>query len=505
MSREWSNEQRAVFDFFAMGTGNCVVEAFAGTGKTTTILEAMKYASAQRPLLCAFNKRIADEMKAKCGGAFEVKTLHGVGFGIIRRYWDNARVDQKRSYDLARAAAGIDAPDAIVKKVQKLAGLGKGAGVHPDDTKIWDTILNLSIIHDCEPDDEWIDAGWTAERVCQLAILAMQRARQVDDDGACIDFDDMIYLPLANGWARPMHDLVIVDEAQDMNPTQLELARRVCRPDGRIVVVGDRRQAIYSFRGADSNAIERMKTELSAQVLKLTTTYRCGKAIVEQARKIVPDFNAHESNGAGEVKVLASGLDALVAAAEIGDFVLSRKNAPLVRVCLALLRKGKAARIEGRDVAASLRSIVKRWNKVRNVEQLLERIDRWKEREIAKAKKHGDTPATQEKCNTVTDQAEVLKALCEGIATPAELEARLTTMFGDSETDRRPTIVCSSIHRSKGLEADRVFILRETLYPNRMRALALKLPSEPDPIEEQNLEYVAVTRAKRTLVWATLQ
>lgn len=500
MSRNWSDEQLAIFGFFRDGRGNLVCRARAGTGKTTTILEGIKHAPERARIVCAFNKRIADELRAKVDGAAEVKTLHGIGFSVIQRYWEGVRLDDKRGWELAREAAGEQSPDDMIKKVAKLAGIGKGTGIHPDDPELYDELLELGIRFDIEPDDEWIEAGWTLERVAQCAILAMQKAREREERPR-IDFDDMIYLPLANRWARPRYDLVVVDEAQDMNAAQLELAQRVCMEHGRIVVVGDDRQAIYGFRGADSNALDRLKTALKAKELSLTTTYRCGKAIVSLAQRLVPDFRAHESNGPGEVTTLGHGIAPLLEAAELGDFVLSRKNAPLVRVCLRLLRKGKAARIEGRDVASQLKTIVTRWKGVRNVEQLVDRIERWKEKEHARAMKHGDTPATQEKIAQINDQAEVLNALCDGIALPDELLARLETMFGDSDTDRRPMVVCSSIHRSKGLEADRVFILKETLYPNRAWDKKRGEDPGPDPIEEQNLEYVAITRAKKTLVW----
>ena len=74
---------------------------------------------------------------------------------------------------------------------------------------------------------------------------------------AVIDFDDMIWLPVALNLPIPMtFDFLIVDEYQDSNITQQELALRFC-PSGRMVIVGDRYQSIYQFRGADTMAIPR--------------------------------------------------------------------------------------------------------------------------------------------------------------------------------------------------------------------------------------------------------
>ena len=73
------------------------------------------------------------------------------------------------------------------------------------------------------------------------------------------------------------------------------------KPTERITVVGDNRQAIFGFRGADSNSLDRLKQELNADELGLTRTYRCGKVIVERAQGFVPDLEADENNPDGEI------------------------------------------------------------------------------------------------------------------------------------------------------------------------------------------------------------
>jgi superfamily I DNA/RNA helicase len=124
------------------------------------------------------------------------------------------------------------------------------------------------------------DEGWTVEVVADIAMKAMDYACEKD---GTLDFDDMIFVPLRNGWVRAKYELVIIDEAQDMNASQLMLAMKVCKKGGRIAVVGDDRQAIYGFRGADSNSLDRLKGELVAHELGLTITYRCPKTVVAAA------------------------------------------------------------------------------------------------------------------------------------------------------------------------------------------------------------------------------
>lgn len=514
MSRVWSAQQLAVFDWFKEPSGtspNLMVRARAGTGKTTTIIEACSRAPEREQLLAAFNKKIAKELETKvreAGGCAEAKTLHGVGYSIIGRYWERCKVDARRGYDLAKQAAGDQAPDDMITKIAKVASLAKGMiadlGAMQDADEMIEALTEIAVLFGHEPDDTWQADGWTTERVCGYAYQAMGLALHRDEQGPRIDFDDMIYLPVANGWAKPRYDLVVIDEAQDMNATQIKLALSVCTENGRVAVVGDDRQAIYGFRGADSSALDRLKKELQAHELGLTTTYRCGKAIVAHAQQLVPDFQAGADNAEGVIENLH--MSQLVTTADLGDFVLSRKNAPLVSVCLKLLRAGKAARIEGKDVAAGLKAIVRRW-KPRSLQALVDQIEKWRDREVAKLEAKR-THTTDDRIETIRDQAEILLALCDGLGNPAELMTRLDTMFGDSQDDPRPAVVCSSIHRSKGLEAHRVFILKNTLYPNRKFIMkrdgcteAAALQRARQVIEEQNLEYVACTRAKAVLVW----
>lgn len=509
MSRNWSEQQQAIFGWFESGAGNLVVRARAGTGKTTTIIEAVKRAPERDVLLCAFNKRIAKELQAKVAannGGAEVKTLHGVGFTIVQRYWERCNVDANRGFKLAQTAAGDQAPDEMIRKIVKLAGIGKGVLTNFRDREVSLEVLeDLAGRFDLEPDDQWKQDGWDTPKIARLAWQAMELATHRDEGARpTCDFDDMLFLPLANNWAQPRYDMVVVDEAQDMSAAQLELAQRVRRDIGRTAVVGDDRQAIYGFRGADSTALDRLKRELDAAELGLTCTYRCGKAIVAYAQTLVPDFRAAETNGQGMIETLHE--TQLVATAAVGDFILSRKNAPLVSICLRILRAGKPARIEGKDVAAGLKAIVKRW-KPRSMAALLDAIERWEIREIEKIE---DDPKKKNTADdlieNVRDKAAILRALCDGLTNPAELMTRLDTLFGDSEEDRRPAIVCSSIHKSKGLEAQRVFVLKNTLYPQRKRMAKDGLApfiSKSAELEEQNLEYVAVTRAIDRLVWVS--
>ncbi len=292
MSKAWSEQQQQIFTWARIGEGNLVVRARAGTGKTTTIIEAIDHAKESSILLAAFNKRIAGElqMRVSTPGA-TAKTLHSVGFSIVRRFWRGVQLDGRRGERLAQAATGPAAPEEVVKLVAAIASLGKAVG-STDET----VLAQLAVARDKEPTEDMEDMGFGLARVCAAASVAMELSLgQLDEEkgSPVCDFDDMVWIPVANKWVLPQYGLVVVDEAQDMNPTQLELAMSSARL--RVCVVGDDRQAIYGFRGAKTNAIDWMNGLLNAQEIGLTTTYRCATSIVSLAQALVPDFMAGAS------------------------------------------------------------------------------------------------------------------------------------------------------------------------------------------------------------------
>lgn len=486
---QWSIQQQSVFEWFKSGSGNLVVRARAGTGKTTTIIEAITHAPEARVLLCAFNKRIATELQSRLSNPrAQAQTLHSVGFGIVRRYWEGVKVStgNDRAWALAKAAAGEQAPDPMLRLVAKLHTLAREMA--PLAQK-WETLYDIAIAHDCLPDEDWEEEGWDAEHLCRMALQAMVIAAKRKPTDTGIDFADMLFLPVRNQWLTARFDLVVVDEAQDMNSCQLLIAQGVCK--GRMAVVGDDRQAIYGFRGADSGSIDRLSSELDATELPLTITYRCGKNIVAEAQRIVPDFEAGPDNQMGEIRRLP--FKGLVDECQVGDFILSRKNAPLVSVALRVLRSGKRCKIEGRDIGAGLLALIKKLTKGKaatSMPAFLEKLSAWEEREVVRASRAGK--GADARIERVRDQADTLRSLSEGLSGIRELQTRCEDLFADGGGSR---VVCSSVHKAKGLEAERVYVLADSLI------VSTKKQNAKQSREEDNIEYVAITRAKHSLVW----
>ncbi len=483
--------------------GHLVVRARAGTGKTTTIVEMVKRWVAANPgkraIVCAFNVRIAAELKKRFIGfmGVEVLTLHALGFRCIRPYRDRLIVEDKkkviaaggmtRADALAQAACGTRAPDTIVRMVSKLHTLGRETTPHAEKPG---DLMALAIEHDLTPDEAMERVGFGADFVEKAALAAMAAAAEIKS-GDTIDFSDMIFLPCRHGWIAGQADLIVVDETQDMTQAQLEIATGSLNPAGRMCLVGDNLQAIYAFRGADSNSLDRLKDELSAGELGLAKTYRCCKAVVRLvAARWAPDFNADDANPEGEV--LDSTYAEMMTTAGPGDFILSRVNAPLVPTAMKLLRAGKRARIAGKSIGDGLVSVLRRL-KGRTVPDLLSKIEMWAKKETARHEKaletatNGRKAALKAKIEHVADTADMLVSLTDAATSVDHVRERAESLFVDDGLGDLGLIVLSSVHKSKGLEAKRVWVLADTL--------------RDDDQEEVNIQYVAATRAIETLVW----
>lgn len=480
----WSEYQKAIFstvEGILESKRDLVIFARAGTGKTTTMVEATirlcRRNRRARVLTCAFNVKNARDLDSKLRAAgidwkqAAAKTLNSVGFATVKKAWGKGvEVDGKKGKTIAKKVLReyleknpLAETSLSAGSVAKLATLAKVKLVDPSNSDAMEEIVQTQRVCDCDE---------TALCV-RLAREAMNRAKA---DRTVVDFDDQLWFPHVFRLQPWKHDLVIVDEAQDMNASQLALARKSVKRGGRLIAIGDPRQAIYGWRGADSEFLSRMTRDLGAKTLPLPRTYRCGKAIVAAARKIVPDYEAAAGNVEGEV--VSMKYDAAIDALRPGDFLISRTNAPLLPACIELLKRKVPAVIQGRDIMGQLIGIVER-SKCESTADFLEYLDEYVEAEVAKLVL---ADADEEVIAQLRDREACLRTLAPERATCRELVAFLSDLFSDY--DDEAVVTLSSAHRSKGLERDRVFLLADTFRTGG---------------QEDNCRYVAMTRAKTLL------
>jgi len=463
MARAWSELQVAFFEAVKNTTRNLVLLARAGSGKTTTIIEACSLVPG-RAVFLAFNKEIQIELDARVPKNTEALTSHSFGFRAVRKVFGNLKVNRDRDRDIVLQVLPRSASRGDVGQMMKLVSMSK-AWLASDVIDV----INLANGYGCVPEDDTT----SLETWASYALRALELAKKVTRE---ISFDDMVWLPIALNLPVEKADVAFIDETQDWNRCQLELALRAAK---RIIAVGDDRQAIYAFRGADALAMQRITERLDALVLPLNVTYRCAVNIVTLAQQFVPDLQAAPNAIDGTVASMTE--KALMKDVAPGDAILSRTNAPLMRICLSLLRNGRRAAIRGKEVGDGLVSLVKK-SKTYSIQDLSDWLRAYTIREtdrLARANK-------EEQIAELEDRIDTLHVLAEGCITTADLIARIESLFDDNkQNDNR--ILLSSTHKAKGLEWDRVWMLADTYRPGRSQ-------------EEDNLCYVAITRAKRELI-----
>jgi DNA helicase-2/ATP-dependent DNA helicase PcrA len=336
-------------------------------------------------------------------------------------------------------------------------------------TEDHDRLIDLMYEFECAPPAD-VDVEVFIKWAQSCLVLSREKTAE-------ISFDQMVYVAAYFGWKTGYYDFVFVDETQDMNIAQLTLAKAALKPNGRLIAVGDPRQAIYSFRGADSNSIDNIIKDLNAKVMPLSVTYRCPRAVVNLAKSIVPDLEA--APNAIEGAVIETSEAEFLKNVKGGDFVLSRVNAPLVKYCMKMLAMGRPAFIQGKELGLGLISLIKK-SKKPGIIEFMEWLQKYKEREAERLTAAGK----EAQLDALHDKVEVLVTLSEDLTTTAELQYRLNDLFKDDKAGHR--IMFSSVHKAKGKETHRVWCLHPTF-------------REGKSTEEDNLCYVAWTRAMETL------
>lgn len=481
LERTWSQYQTNLFNFLTDGAGNAVVEAVAGSGKTTSIVEGVRRVLAKFGYNCsviflAFNRDIADELKRRDVNA---RTFHSLTYTPVLRHKRASTVTKDKLRRICDAKLSGEDAELYGSYITRLVGLARQAGVGclvPDVEQTW---LDLIDHHNLELESEYADIG----RALELASKLLQESNA----SPMVDFDDLLYIAVKDGIALPKFDFVFVDEAQDTNAIQRAILRKIMHQGSRLIAVGDPAQAIYGFRGADSESLDLIVSEFNCVRLPLTISYRCPKAVVNYAQQWVSHIEAAPSAPEGEVQDLAFKWDTKVF--QPGDMVVCRTTAPIIALAYKMLRNRVAVQVRGREIGEGLKTLVKKLN-AKGVDQLLDKLDAWCTREVEKAVAKNE----ESKAEAIRDKAEAIRCLVDGLhetsrTIPALLEV-LTTLFADKAN----ATVLSTIHKAKGLEAKRVFWLNRSQCPSKWA----KQPWQKQ--QEANLCYVAATRAQQTLI-----
>ena len=489
MSFKPSKYQTAVYQHVTDGTGNAVIDAVAGSGKSTTIVNALKLIPVTlKVLFLAFNKAIVEELKIKIGQLdnVEIKTLHSLGMSAITRAFKGVRVDGAKYRTYVNNAV-------------------KFGGIKPVESLEWEelgnykqnilALVDLYRVNLCESVEHLLEVG--RKHMIFPMDNEAEMAQRVVEWGktqlTSIDFTDMIYFPNVMKLQMPVFDFTFIDECQDLNTAQREMFLKCVKPEsGRFIAVGDPRQAIYGFAGADVESFETLKGLPNTISLPLSVCYRCDESIINLAKTIVPQIEAKDNAPMGEVT------ESKVEDIQDGDMVLSRITAPLVALCMHYISNGIKAYVKGRDIGKNLINMINK-TKCRYLNDTLSKLDRDLQKVCDKIVKRTGCTVAEAKEDTqyssMSDKIQAIKVIAKDLKTTDAVINRIEAIFKD---DQKDGICLSTIHKAKGLESDRVFIIRpdKMFLPHCMR---VKWMAE----QEYNLAYVAYTRAKNFLGFVT--
>jgi DNA helicase-2/ATP-dependent DNA helicase PcrA len=467
---EWSIYQKALFKDIAQGEGHTIVEAYAGASKTTSIVESFKYIpKGKKAITLAFNKIIQEELRSRSPSYVDVFTFHSLGYRAIKQKFGNVEIDDNKVYNIVKELLDKAEHDLIVNICDTVAYCKYGLQDTPSQIE--------NII-----DQFGIDVGdLDRKSFIQYVIKALAKDKAITNK---IDFNDMCWFPFIYNLFLGQYHYVFGDESQDLNKSQLVMAKKVCAAGGRMILVGDPNQAIYGWRFADSSLVQELKNQPKSKTLTLPISYRCPKKIINLAKYWVPDIICPESAKEGNIENIS--INNLYTMAKPGCFILSRTNAPMIKICMQFIKLGMKANIRGRDVGRQLGFLIKKSNK-KQIPAFLKWLEKWKQEEIDRLQQKNFS------IENVLDRYECLVNLCEECTSTNEVEQKAIELFND--TDENNIIILSTIHRAKGLERDNIFVLKWTL--KQWLDENLKLLDKPN--EEANLAYVACTRTKSNL------
>lgn len=487
--------QKEIYYTYDSTLYNIIINAVAGSGKSTTIVELAKRTPPDKSVIfLAFNRDIVAELTAKLKPYpnVQVRTLHSFGMNELRfRYCrGNNNIDKDKLVDDSKVAKII-----LKQSVNWTSSfLDKDGNIDPAEKLSYcsrvEKIVDIARFALPQSRQEMLDLCEDFD--IQIFNGEIDRAKEVLRECNSIndhfDYVDMVYRPAIGDWRLKQYDVVIIDECQDLNVAQQLMVKRIVKPGGRMIAVGDPNQAIYGFAGADAESYNKLKNLFPNTVeLPLSVSYRCPSDIIEHAKELVPQIEAKENAQKGVMR------QASVTEIKAGDFVLCRNTRPLISLCLKFIAKGQKATIKGSDIGKSLIKIIND-TKAKSLEAMWNRLDKEMKKIIEKAKSMHPLKELDEiaiVANT-KDKHEAIRSIQSGFEcrTPSDITVAISSIFSENtETG----IIFSTIHKSKGLEADNIFLIDRHLMP-------AKYATKPkERVQEKNLDYVARTRAKKTI------
>lgn len=489
----FSKEQEAIFEYAEKGILNMIVQSVAGSGKTTTLVECVKRLRNEKSILVlAHNKSTKETLISRIQPSDNIKiyTLHGLGWRMFmehfgfepelvedkyKQYFFNniteiCGEDYKKLKGGQKMVFKSNVIDMIDKARQNLKQSEK------ELKRLFVRKYGMSLLaNECEVVSKILKWGY--------------------ENTKTVDYQDLIWFPYEFGYftKKYLADIIMLDEAQDASIAQQDIIMRCFKRNTRLFAFGDKDQTINSWCGSDNESFEHLKDSSvfrrDAMELELTTNYRCGKKIIEYAKKYT-DSKIHATENAPEGSV---NFETSLETAQDGDMVLCRNISPLMNVYRDGISKGKKMYFRGESLGANLLNDVD-YSNGETIEEIIKNI---KKRLIATWELITNTQEltyketmTDIRVLSLLDTIKTLENLPDNIITRNDLIEFTKNIFSD---EGKEGIQLSTIHRAKGLEADNVYVICPSLIPSQFATLDWEID------EEKHLQYVMCTRPKQSL------
>ena len=504
-----------------------VVSAYAGAGKTTLLCSLFEKISGDAAFF-AFNKQIVTELQDR--GIQSVFTAHSMGLKIVRdaasrrglkfsfKNPNNSTVFDRlyKTYITRRfGAAEPYSNREFLYRIRKLYEFAQYnlAGL-PDNIKEIsrsakkqedflesvkaaspDAVSKVAEICNCNPSDAEIVFDILCNRIWEFRVALGFGSRYMNGIGYSLNFNDMIFLPAVMPLIRPEHQFtnVLIDECQDLSKASQMMLLGLVKPEGRFVAVGDGKQAINGFAGANPKAFQELIEYADNNVVKLPISRRCSKAVTMEAKAYVEDFECLPNAPEGLV------MEDSVLSAGPNDMVIFRKYKPLVALAHEFISQGRKIAVKEREISELLQYAIASC-KTEKVSDVLDTISQLKQQEIgylvntfkmkesdaAKTRRmEGWESAFQFAKNIIDSFKPLIKT---------QFEAYVNDIFNPQ---RKGAILLTTAHSAKGLEAEKVYVV------NLEEDFKARKSQSPEMAEQETfLKYVAITRAKHTLIYS---
>lgn len=311
-----SDEQEECVLIFEHDKCNLIMESRAGGGKTSMLKDLASRAKMiqvgpvnrlEKFIYMAFNSKNAKEGAKKLPKSVPSMTTHSFMGGVIRNNGLKipVKADQTKTTKIINDIfphLSNSKRKKIRRATKRLIPLAKAFACNPNDTDKIASVMG-KYGFDLETPEDYTE-------VVNLTSTVLTLSLPVSKYGLVYNYDDMLWWPIVMDMTFPKYDCVFADECQDFNDCQIEMMLRLGLAGARLVIVGDPYQAVYRFRGANSEAFGKLCKVLEdgqrkAKRVLLPTNYRCGKTIIDYvvANTHVKDIKAAPNAPLGMVRV----------------------------------------------------------------------------------------------------------------------------------------------------------------------------------------------------------